>query len=206
MTTAGNTAAAPAGEARIGPNAILQVAEALRELSGEEAARRIFEAAGLPHWLDEPPQEMVPESTVAALHQSVRRELEPEQARQVLLDAGVRTGHYVLRYRIPGPVRTLLRGLPPIAAGPLLLRAIAQHAWTFVGSGTLRIRRGRPCLLELADNPVIAGEGARAPICHWHAAAFETLFRELVNRESTIRETTCAATGADLCRFELHYR
>ncbi len=194
------------GEARIGPNAILQVAEALRELSGEETARRIFEAAGLPRWLDEPPQEMVPESAVAALHQGVRQGLEPEHARQVLHDAGVRTGHYVLRHRIPGPIRSLLRALPPVAAGPLLLRAIAQHAWTFVGSGTLRIRRGRPCLLELADNPVIAGEGARAPICHWHAAAFETLFRELVNRESTIRETTCAATGADLCRFELHYR
>ncbi|MFP4146207.1 MAG: bacteriochlorophyll 4-vinyl reductase [Halorhodospira sp.] len=193
-------------EARIGPNAILQVATALCTLEDEATARRIFDDAGLPHWLDTPPQEMVPESTVAALHQAVRRELAPAQARQVLLDAGVRTGYYVLQHRIPAPIRTLLRTLPPFAAGPLLLRAISQHAWTFVGSGKLHIGRGHPRLLELADNPVITGEHATSPVCYWHTAAFETLFRELVNPEARIRERECAAAGADCCRFELRYR
>ncbi|MBK1727192.1 bacteriochlorophyll 4-vinyl reductase, partial [Halorhodospira neutriphila] len=98
-----------AGESRIGPNAILQVAAALRAAAGEEAARRVFAAAGLEAWLDHPPERMVPESAVAALHQALRAELDAAQARHVLQDAGVRTGDYVLAWRIPAPVRTLLR-------------------------------------------------------------------------------------------------
>ncbi|ABM62390.1 bacteriochlorophyll 4-vinyl reductase [Halorhodospira halophila] len=193
-------------EARIGPNAILQVAAALRALEDEETARRCFDAAGLSRWFEHPPEEMVPETTVAALHQRVRRELGPERAERVMLDAGERTGEYVLNNRIPAPIRTLLRVLPPLLAGPLLLKAISQHAWTFVGSGQLTIRRGQPCLLDLAHNPVIADEQAEGPVCHWHAAAFEQLFRSLVNDRSTIRETQCAAAGDESCRFELHYR
>jgi len=193
-------------EARIGPNAILQVAAALRALEGDEVARQCFDAAGLAEWLDRPPEAMVPESTVAALHQQVRLQLGPDRARRVMLDAGERTGAYVLSNRIPAPVRTLLRLLPPVLAGPLLLKAISQHAWTFVGSGQLSIQRGQPCLLDLAHNPVIAGEQANEPVCHWHAAAFEHLFRALVHAESSIREVRCAAAGDEGCRFELRYR
>lgn len=195
-----------AGESRIGPNAILQVAAALRAAAGEEAARRVFAAAGLEAWLDHPPERMVPESAVAALHQALRAELDAAQARHVLQDAGVRTGDYVLAWRIPAPVRTLLRLLPPPLSGPLLLRAIERNAWTFVGSGTFSYRRGRPCLLEIRDNPVVAGERAEQPVCHWHASVFERLFQALVNRRSQVREVECAAAGGEACRFELRYR
>ncbi len=194
------------GEARIGPNAILQVAEALRDHHGEETARQVFDRAGLLEWLTSPPSAMVPESTVAALHQAVRQQLDADTAAELLRDAGVRTGHYVRRNRIPAPVRAILRYLPPVASGPILLSAIERHAWTFVGSGTLVIHRGRPCVLELTHNPVLRGEQAPEPICHWHAAAFETLFRELVSSHATVRETACEAAGDDACRFELSYR
>nr|WP_274522103.1 bacteriochlorophyll 4-vinyl reductase [Halorhodospira sp. 9621] len=193
-------------EARIGPNAILQVAAALSALEDEDTARRCFDAAGLSDWLEHPPEAMVPESTVAALHQCVRRELGADRGARVMREAGERTGEYVLNNRIPAPIRALLRFLPPVLAGPMLLKAISQHAWTFVGSGQLTIRKGRPCLLELAHNPVIAGERAEGPVCHWHAAAFEHLFRSLVHGDSTIRETRCAAAGDERCVFELRYR
>ena len=124
-------------ESRIGPNAIAQVAVALCAAAPETTARRIFRAANLIHWFEEPPTEMVPESAVAALHTQVRHQLPADQAQRILTDAGVRTGYYVLKRRIPGFARFILRALPPILAGPLLLRAIERNAWTFIGSGTI---------------------------------------------------------------------
>lgn len=194
------------GESRIGPNAVLQVAAALRAAAGEGPTRQVFAVAGLEEWLDHPPERMVPEAAVAALHQALRAELDAAQARHVLQDAGVRTGDYVLTWRIPAPVRTLLRLLPAPLSGPLLLRAIERNAWTFVGSGTFTYRRGRPCLLEIRDNPVVAGEQADQPVCHWHASVFERLFQALVSRHSRVQEIECAAAGGDACRFELRYR
>ncbi|MCG5530215.1 bacteriochlorophyll 4-vinyl reductase [Halorhodospira halochloris] len=196
----------PHQEAKIGPNAIAQVAAALCAAATETTARRVFRAADLSHWFDEPPTEMVPESSVTALHKQVREQLPPDQAQKILFDAGVRTGYYVLKRRIPGFARAILRALPPIFAGPLLLRAIERNAWTFVGSGRFVVTRNDKCLLEIYNNPVIAGERSNNPICHWHAAVFETLFKELVWSGTTVTEKNCCASGYEACTFELVYR
>lgn len=193
-------------DSRIGPNAITQVAAALCAAAPEATVRRIFRAADLIHWFEEPPTQMVPESTVAALHRQVREQLPESQARQILTDAGVRTGYYVLKRRIPGFARVTLRILPAFLAGPLLLRAIEKNAWTFIGSGTFSVKRAQSYLLEVQNNPVVAAEQAVSPLCHWHAAVFETLFRELVWSGSRVTETACCASGSDVCRFELRFR
>ena len=42
-------------------------------------------------------------------------------------------------------------------AARVLLAAISRNAWTFVGSGAFSTRPGRPCVLEIRDNPLCRG-------------------------------------------------
>ena len=58
--------------ARIGPNAITRVAEALIVGGGPDLAQRVFERAGLTAYLREPPGQMVDESEVTRLHRELR--------------------------------------------------------------------------------------------------------------------------------------
>ena len=97
--------------ARIGPNAIIRVAEALRAADGPVAT--VFERAGLTHYLSEPPSEMVDEREVIALQQALRETLAPTTAAAINHDAGQRTGDSLLAVRIPKPAQRILKLLPP---------------------------------------------------------------------------------------------
>jgi anaerobic magnesium-protoporphyrin IX monomethyl ester cyclase len=125
----------------------------------------------------------------------------PARAATLSAQAGTGTADYILAHRIPAPVQTVLRALPPGPSAWILSRAIAKHAWTFAGSGRFRVVT--PWCFEIADNPVIRGEAAPAPLCHWHAAVFERLYRVLVSDAVRCRETACAACGDPVCRFDL---
>ncbi len=127
--------------ARIGPNAITRVAEALRSQRGEAATQQLFAVAGLSHHLDRPPERMVAEADVIALHAALRQ---LPGWRLIARDAGQRTAGYLLAHRIPRPVRLLLRLLPARLAAQLLAGAIARHAWTFAGSGRFAVHAGTP--------------------------------------------------------------
>ena len=63
----------PAASGRIGPNAITRVAEVLTALVGHAKTRQLFEDAGIPGYLREPPQQMVDELEVASLDDYVAR-------------------------------------------------------------------------------------------------------------------------------------
>src|SRR6056297_2835466 len=134
--------------ARVGPNAILQTAAALEAQGGRALARQVFDAAGLGALLDDPPAAMVPEAQAAALMRALHATLPPDTARRVSHDAGHRTGDYILQNRIPAPARALLRVLPARLAAPILLRAVAAHAWTFAGSGRVEIGAGRSAAVD----------------------------------------------------------
>jgi divinyl protochlorophyllide a 8-vinyl-reductase len=194
--------AAPDGGGRIGPNAILQLVGVLDAGPGRAARDRICAAAGI----RPPPPDagMWPEAEAAALHAAVRR-LCPDAA-VLLAAAGTATADYILAHRIPPPLQAGLRLLPGALAGRLLARAIARHAWTFAGSGRFRIAAVRPLTFELAGNPLVAGETAPAPLCHWHRAVFARLFGALVWPRAAVEETACAAAGGGTCRFVLHPR
>ncbi|CAL75531.1 4-vinyl protochlorophyllide reductase (Bacteriochlorophyll synthase 23 kDa chain) (4-vinyl reductase) [Bradyrhizobium sp. ORS 278] len=190
---------------RIGPNAIIQTAEALRLLLGEDIARRVFAAARLDAYLSAPPADMVDEAEVIRLHLALRRTLDDDTARAVATRAGHLTGAYLLAHRIPSAAQRLLRLLPARLAARALSRAIAAHAWTFAGTGTFTARPGRPTIYEISHCPLCRGQNGDHAICDFYAATFETLFARLVHPNARAREIGCEATGASACRFEIDW-
>lgn len=195
-----NIWAPPDARALIGPNAVLQLLTVLEEEGGPRLAAHILAQGGM---FEMPPQTgMIDERPVARIHQALRRDM-PDLAPRLAWAAGEATANYIIANRIPAPVRWLLRALPPKPAARMLTKAIRKHAWTFIGSGNFRIVSTHPFTFEIVDNPVVRGEHAKKPICFWHTAVFETLFRRLVASDFTARETRCCACGDEACRFEL---
>jgi divinyl protochlorophyllide a 8-vinyl-reductase len=187
---------------RLGPNAITRVAEALGARHGASATRDVFGHARLARYVDAPPVAMVPEQEVAALHLALRDQLGIPEARAIGREAGRLTAAYLLAYRVPRPMRLLLPHLPASLAAALLLRAIAAHAWTFAGSGRLRVRNGRrSASFALAHSPICAGQEAGEPLCDYQAATIEGLFVALVHSGARTEETRCAAQGEAGCVF-----
>lgn len=191
--------------ARIGPNAIIRVAEAVRAQAGEAAAARLFLRAGLANYLTHPPQHMVDEREVAALHRALREAFDGEHARRLSRSAGERTGAYLLAHRIPWPVQVVLRLLPAPLAARMLLAAIRRHAWTFAGSGRFSASAGQPVRLAITGNPMCQGVRSAEPMCDYYTATFERLFRTLVHRHARVVEAACEAMGAPACRFEVRW-
>jgi len=201
--------AAQGTAARIGPNAITRVAEALEAQGAAVAA--VFADAGLGHHLVQPPEHMVDECDVIALQQALRRRLGIAEARCVSFDAGLRTGDYLLAHRIPRPAQRVLRLLPPGAASRLLLKAVGRHAWTFSGSGVFdfsprSLLRGRPVRVRIAGCPLCRDSQADTPLCDFYTGTFERLFRTLVSARTRVEEIQCQAQGADACIFEMRWR
>ena len=188
---------------RIGPNAITRVAEALRESGPEDRVEHLYTRAGLAHYLAQPPEKMVDEREVTRLHQVLRDELGIPAALEIARSAGVRTGDYLLAHRIPKGVQVLLKWLPARLASQVLLNATQRHAWTFAGSGELRVRKTYPPHLAIAGCCICQGAKAETPLCDFYAAAIERLFQQLVHPRSRVTETQCQALGAEACTFEV---
>jgi divinyl protochlorophyllide a 8-vinyl-reductase len=205
MSAAGAMAAV-GPTARIGPNAVTRMAEALRALHGEAMAARIFAAAALTDLLRHPPEEMIDERDVARLHRSVHSALGAKAAAEVGRDAGARTGAYLLDRRIPRPVQWILRRLPAVLAARVLVAAISRHAWTFAGSGEFGVRWRRGGVrLTIARCPLCRDVSASDPACDFYCATFERLFGELVRAGSTVTEVTCQVCGGEACVFEARW-
>lgn len=195
----------PNHSGKVGPNSIIRVAEALRALASAEIERQILLEAGLEAYLVKMPEQMVDEREVTRLQRVVWAELDEVLARRVFADAGRRTGDYLLARRIPGPVQTILKLLPPALASRMLLSAIRRNAWTFSGSGHLTAESGKPVRLALTDCPLCRDATSAKPICDYYAATFERLFRELVATQARVEETQCQALGAPACVFEVRW-
>lgn len=196
----------------IGPNAITRVAQVLPAWRGTAWAEQLFERAGLlRHWRS-PPEQMVQEDEVRALHAALREAMPAEEAAAVARAAGRATADYLLGHRIPRAVQRLLKPLPAPWAARVLLKAITQHAWTFAGSGEFgviwprhRSRGSARVVLQIRNNPLCRQLHAGAPACDYYAATFERLFQVLVHADARVLETACEACGDDACRFELRW-
>ncbi|WP_420346313.1 bacteriochlorophyll 4-vinyl reductase [Pelagibius sp.] len=186
---------------RVGPNAVIQLAAALRDRLGKQATDELFTRAGQHRYLVDPPGDMVDERVAAGLFECLFADLPAATAAAVAAEAGRRTADYILANRIPGPAQTLLKSLPPTFSAPLLMAAIAKNAWTFAGSGRVRtgtISTRRPSwVIEIADNPLAM------PGCAWHGAVFKRLFQVLVAGDASVRHPQCCHAGAPTCRFEI---
>lgn len=192
--------------ARIGPNAIIQVAAALVAAEGPERTRALFAEAQLQHHLESPPTHMVDEADVVRLHERLRAARTPDDCRRVARAAGLATGDYLLANRIPAAAQWVLRRLPASLASRALLAAIGGHSWTFAGSGLFEARpgpwlHGAPVVLEIAHCPLCRGAIAPEPICDYYAATFERLYARLVHDRAVVHETECTARGDRACRF-----
>ena len=195
VATAG---AAPVG--MIGPNTVLQLTPLLERRLGRPERVRLMMLAGI-HDLPSD-QGLMDERPAARLHEQLRR-AHPAMAPGLLRAAGQATADYIIKHRIPAPVVWLLQRLPAALSAPLLVRAIEQHAWTFAGSGRFRVLSRGPIVFELADNPLVCGERSEAPLCVWHTAVFERLWRRLVSPKAECAETACIATGDSVCRYQV---
>lgn len=189
------------GSGRIGPNAILQLVTVLETEIGTAQTARMLALSGIAARPD-PAMGLIDEAPVARLHQRLRQDL-PDAAARLARAAGARTGDYILAHRIPSPAQWGLRHLPASLSARLLSRAIARHAWTFCGSGEFRVLHTAPPVFAIVDNPVVRGERSGRPLCHWHAAVFETLFQALCGPGWRAVETQCCAQGAASCQFAL---
>lgn len=206
----GSASASAAG--LIGPNAITRVAQVLPAWRGTAWAEQLFERAGLlRHWRS-PPEQMVREDEVRALHAALREAMPADEAAAVSRAAGRATADYLLGHRIPRPVQRLLKLLPAPMAARVLLKAITQHAWTFAGSGEFSViwpaRRAAGTarvVLQIRNNPLCRQLHTSAPACDYYAATFERLFQVLVQARTQVLETACEACGDDACRFELRW-
>lgn len=179
---------------------ILQLLPVIGEVLGAHAGRRVLRAAGVKRLPRE--DRLCDEAPAAAVHQALRREF-PDIADQITRHAGERTGNWIIDSRMPPVAARTLANMPAWLASPVLCRLIERHAWTFAGSGRFRVVSRDPVVFELEDNPVVRGEHAKHPICSWHAAVLERLFRALVDPGMICVETRCSACGDSACRFEM---
>lgn len=201
--THGMTADTNPAPARIGPNAVIRIAEALLAGPDASAAPQVFQRAGLAGYLANPPQEMVDEREVTALHQALRETLGIKRAREIGADAGSRTGGYLLANRIPRPAQVILRLLPSALASRMLLKAIERNAWTFAGSARFSTQVGTPTRFILEGSRVCLGAQSPMPLCDFYAGTFQRLFRELVDSKVQVVEVQCQAMGDPSCVFEV---
>lgn len=180
------------------------MAEAVTQLHDDVECKALFLECGLLHHLMQPPRCMVDEQDVIRLHARAHQRLGIAAYRDVARLAGNLTGHYVRQHRIPRMAQSLIRGLPRSWSLLALTRAIHRHAWTFVGSGSLRyLRQGTQMLIVIEDSPLARGKRCDTPICDYYSASFEYLFRELVCDALSVTELECVASGAQQCVFRV---
>lgn len=196
-----------AGEARIGPNAIIQTVGALEEAWGRAATEDFLRRIGRDDLVERLPSAMVDEQEFIALIEALRAEAGLVEAGRILARSGERTADYLLAHRIPAPARRLLPWLPPALGLRILLKAIAAHAWTFAGTGrfSFAVSRDR-AVVQLVDCPEARGVVAAEPVCRYYERCFQTLFQTLITKRVRVGETACAACGADACVFTVTWR
>lgn len=169
--------------ARIGPNAILQSVEVMREALGERRTQAILDDAQIE--VMPSGDGMIPEIEAIRLHRWLALH-EPSGGFIIAHESGLRTADYIIAHRIPKSASKLLQHLPSHVAAPILMAAIRRHAWTFVGAGRFETQGGWKFSIDrqFADDPVLPSD----TLYHWYAAVFTRLYECLVSPRSRCRD------------------
>jgi len=187
-------------QARIGPNAIIQTVQALKECYGPDQATALLQQSGQAWLIEYHPTEMIDEQLFRDLVLLLVEHLGVADATRILERSGQYTARYLLQYRIPGPFQRLLKLLPHRPALALLLLAISKHAWTFVGSGTFTYTLGRPPQLTIAS-----GIQARGAIAGFYAGTFETLLQTLIDAQTRVVPVAAQVDGDNHCIYDIRF-
>jgi divinyl protochlorophyllide a 8-vinyl-reductase len=187
--------------ARIGPNAIIQTVQVLRDQYGRAEADTLLEQGGQVHLLHELPSTMVDEAEFHTLVRALLEQIGPEQTDQVLYESGQRTADYLLAHRIPRPFQRLVQMplLPRRVGLHLLLWAISKHAWTFVGSGAFRFAvTNRPTIRVTVTHPSVI------PVARFYGGTFAHLVYVLIDQQSSMQiDTSQPPDGSIECVYTL---
>jgi divinyl protochlorophyllide a 8-vinyl-reductase len=191
--------------ARIGPNAIIQVAQVVRDRLSPAFADAILRDA-TPYSLESMPTCMVDEREAQSVVRALVQRVGAGGATPVLREAGSRTADYLLANRIPAFAQLLIRLAPRRIGLALLLRAMAANAWTFAGSGHFAIVKAkRAPELVFHECAMCRDMHESQPMCDFYAGTFERLIAELVAPDVRVTEVECVAQGGAVCRFQLHH-
>ncbi len=192
--------------ARIGPNAIIRLGEALEQHFGRDRLIQVFTTADLGQYIDAPPHDMVDEEEVSRLHHALRATMPGDAAAEVSQLAGSLTADYLLAHRIPRGAQRVLRALPASLAARALLSAIAQHSWTFSGSGIFTCKRAHPVEISITGCPICRDSASTGPVCHYYTATFHRLFATLVSSAARVVEIRCQANHCPSCTFQVRWK
>lgn len=168
--------------ALIGPNAVLKAVEVMEERLGVAETAAILADAQITRLPSG--EHMIPEIEALRLHRWLAMH-DPMGALVIAEEAGARTADYIIAHRIPRAAVWLLRRLPARLAAPLLMAAIRQHAWTFVGAGAFEPAGAWRFTIDRAA----AADSLPPPdsLFVWYAAVFTRLYRALVASDSRCR-------------------
>lgn len=195
-----NGARHPGFAGRVGPNAIIQTRRVLAQHVAPREVERLLVDAGLGAYVPGDPVDMVDAGEVARFFAAIQAAYGAQEADVILREAGHLTGGYIIAHRIPRPAALVLRTLPGVWAAPLLLRAVAAHAWTFAGAGRVAIRCRTPLSIDITGNPLAT------PGCPWHLGVLESLFRTLASKTVSLCHVACCARGDSSCLTEIRLR
>jgi len=190
------TSRRPSDGGVIGPNSVIQLGLALRDLLGRDEARRVFETAGCADLFDTPPVGMIDQAIPARLMETACRLLPEAEARRVFSEAGRRTADYVIANRIPRFAQWIMKVLPRKLGARLLLGAIERNAWTFCGTGQCTTQSRAGFILKLSNNPI------PTPDCVWHAAVLQRLFAQLISARAQVDWSSFRSGPDRIDRFE----
>lgn len=183
--------------ALIGPNAILQALPVMERVLGREESARVLKEARictLPTG-----DTMIAEVDALRLHRALSMR-DPFEALEIAREAGAGTADYIIANRIPRAAARLLRWLPARLAAPLLMMAIAKHAWTFTGSGHFTHEGGWRFTIDRteASDLMMPTDSLFA----WYAAVFTRMYQRMVHPHAICRDDG----PAPMQRFAHSYR
>ena len=164
--------------AKIGPNALIQTVRALYVFyDTDDVAAMLGDHAYL---LSDEPAHMVNEREFAALGERLVDVLGTAQTTDILHLSGRYTADYLLAHRIPGFFQSIVHALPHRSGLRLLLLAIRQHTWAFIGSGQLDYRIGQKPFIDITvyEMPTAASG--------FYGGTFERLFQHLIAPQTAI--------------------
>lgn len=185
----------------VSPHLILHLLTAVERALGSDHKEALLETADI--GIIPANSDLVSELKAARLHQALR-ERHPNQAPELLAEAGRMTGEALIAAQVTDRAKVMLGSAPWPLAAWLVSKTIRQNAGLFSGTGGFRVTNTLHC--ELEDNPLVRGETSGVPVCHWNRALFEAVYKTLVHPQLECFETDCCATGASACRFEMRLR